>query len=436
MWLPLALLAFHNLIEKVTARRLALAGLAYGALWMTHNVTAIAFTPLLAAYVLFRLLAEQANSPSPVLSAHGLGRLAGRAAAALGGIALGLGIAAALILPNLLERRFIYQEQWVREGYNYALHFVYPSQLFSGFWGYDPSIPGAADGMSFQLGVVPVVLGLAAIVLAFRRRRPARERALILFLGGATLLFVLFMLPLSAPLWNLLPVASLIQFPWRLLAVTAVTLAILVGAAIAQAQEGTRQGWEPSRGHGALLVLMAVLASFSYTLPEYTPVPDIAEGPLLILKFEREYPDMVGMTAWTQEQPSDSPLVEQYLAGGPLVTAEALAPGAQVEMIRAGGASDELWVRSEGGTALRFYTYYFPGWRVTIDGDRLPDEELRPETVHGLLTVDVPAGEHRVLLRWGDTPVRTAGKALTVICLVLALALTTSRARRPDRELH
>jgi hypothetical protein len=247
---------------------------------------------------------------------------------------------------------------------------------------------------------------------------------------------VLFMLPLSAPLWNLLPVASLIQFPWRLLAVTAVTLAILAGAAIAQAQEGTRQGWEPSRGHGALLVLMAVLASFSYTLPEYTPVPDIAEGPLLILKFEREYPDMVGMTAWTQEQPSDSPLVEQYLAGGPLVTAEALAPGAQVEMIRAGGASDELWVRSEGGTALRFYTYYFPGWRVTIDGDRLPDEELRPETVYGLLTVDVPAGEHRVLLRWGDTPVRTAGKALTVICLVLALALTTSRARRPDRELH
>jgi len=436
VWMPLALLAFHNLIEKVTARRLALAGLAYGALWMTHNVTAIAFTPLLAAYVLFRLLAEQANSPSPVLSAHGLGRLAGRAAAALGGTALGLGIAAALILPNLLERRFIYQEQWVREGYNYALHFVYPSQLFSGFWGYDPSIPGAADGMSFQLGVVPVVLGLAAIVFSFGKRQPARERALILFLGGATLLFVLFMLPLSAPLWNLLPVASLIQFPWRLLAVTAVTLAILAGAAIAQAQEGTRQGWEPSRGHGALLVLMAVLASFSYTLPEYTPVPDIAEGPLLILKFDREYPDMVGMTAWTQEQPSDSPLVEQYLAGGPLVTAEALAPGAQVEMIRAGGASDELWVRSEGGTALRFYTYYFPGWRVYVDGDRLPDEELRPETVYGLLTVDVPAGEHRVLLRWGDTPVRTAGKALTVICLVLALALTTSRARRLDRELH
>jgi hypothetical protein len=127
--------------------------------------------------------------------------------------------------------------------------------------------------------------------------------------------------------------------------------------------------------------------------------------------------------------------VEQYLAGGPLVTAEALAPGAEVEMIRAGGASDELWVRSDGGTALRFYTYYFPGWRVYVDGHRLPDSELRPETVFGLLTVDVPAGEHHLLLRWGDTPVRTGGKAVTLVCLLLALALTAIGGQRPTSRL-
>ncbi|MBN1136251.1 MAG: glycosyltransferase family 39 protein [Anaerolineae bacterium] len=428
VWMPLTLLAFHNLAEKATARRLALAGLAYGALWLTHNVTAIVFTPLLAAYVLFRLLAEHARI------AHGLGKLVGRAMAALGGAAWGMGIAAALLLPNLLERRYISQEQWVAEGYSYAQHFVYPFQLLSGFWGYDPALPGPADGMSFQLGTVPVILGLAATIFAFRRGRPTKDRALILFLAGATLLVVAFMLPLSAPAWALLPIASLIQFPWRLLALTTVTMAVLAGAAVAHAQ-GARLKPELSGGYRALLILVVVLASFPYTLPEYTPAPDIAEGPLLALKFDREYPDMVGMTAWAQEQPSDSPLVEQYLAGGPLVTAEALAAGAEVEMIRASGASDELWVRSERGTALRFYTYYFPGWRVYIDGERLPDAKLRPETAYGLLTVDVPAGEHHVLLRWGDTPVRVAGKALTVICLLLALALIAISSRWPISRL-
>jgi hypothetical protein len=129
------------------------------------------------------------------------------------------------------------------------------------------------------------------------------------------------------------------------------------------------------------------------------------------------------MTAWTQEMPDTSPLVEQYQAGGPLVTAEVLAPGASLEMIRAGGASDELQVRSPGGTPLRFYTYYFPGGRVYLDGERLPDSALRPETVYALLTVDIPPGEHHVLLRWGDTPLRLTGKALTLLSLATALAL-------------
>ena len=92
-------------------------------------------------------------------------------------------------------------------------------------------------------------------------------------------------------------------------------------------------------------------------------------------------------------------------------------------MIRAGGASDELWVRSPEGTALQFYTYYFPGWRVYVDGELLPEWALRPEGPYGLLTVDVPPGEHHILLRWGDTPLRLIGKTLTLTCLALALIL-------------
>jgi hypothetical protein len=435
VWMPLALLAFHRLVEEATPRRVGLAGLAYGALWMTH-------TPLLALYVLFRLLVERASWRDRFAPA----------VASLGGALLGLGIAAALILPNLFERSFINQEQWVQAGYDYSLNFVHPFHLLSSAWGYAPGTPGTEGGMSFQLGAVPLILALVATVGWFRRR--ARERVLILFFAGAALLLVFSILPISAPLWELLPLAALVQFPWRLLAPTAVMLAILSGLAISREQSTGRRDSAPapfhkgvapgmglrelskeqgSRLNGQVLVLalVAVLASFPYTLPQYTPVPEIAEGPLLTIEFEMKYTDMRGMTAWTQEFPTDSPLVEQYRAGGPLVTAQALAPGASVEMIRAGGASDELWVRSPEGTALQFYTYYFPGWRVYVDGERLPDEALRPEGAYGLLTVDVPPGEHRVLLRWGDTPLRLTGKILTLACLALATALAV-----PWRTLH
>jgi hypothetical protein len=200
-----------------------------------------------------------------------------------------------------------------------------------------------------------------------------------------------------------------------MLALTAVTLALLSGLAI-----GTHQA---PLAPILVLILVVVLGSFAYTLPQYTAIPESAGSPRLSIEFELEYTDMRGMTAWSQEMPPDSPLVEAYLSGTELVTAEALAPGAEVDMIRAGGASDELIVRSPGGTALRFYTYYFPGWRVYVDGERLPDSALRPEGPYGLLTVDVPAGERHVLLRWGDTPARLVGKGLTLAGLALALAL-------------
>jgi hypothetical protein len=413
LWMPLALLAFHRLIEGPTARRAALAGLTYGALWLTHNPTGLVFTPLLAAYTLFRLLAQRGSWRDRIK----------QAGSALGAALLGLGVAAALLLPNLFERAYIVQEQWVQAGYDYALNFVYPAHFLSSLWGYAPGSPGAEGGMSHQLGTVPVMLAAVATVGSFRRL--AREQALILFLAAATLLFVFLMTPASALLWEAVPLAALIQFPWRLLTLTSVTLAVLSGLATRDPQPivpGLSGGATHVTYH-LIPILVVVWASFPYTLPQYTAIPDTAEGPLLTIEFELEYTDMRGMTAWTEEFPTDSPLVEQYQAGGPLVTAEALAPGATVDMIEARGASDELWVRSAEGTPLRFYTYYYPGWRVYVDGERLPDSELRPEPPYGLLALDIPPGEHHVLLRWGDTPLRLAGKVLTLASLVLAVGL-------------
>ncbi len=447
VWMPLTLLAFHRLTEEITARRLALAGLTYGALWMTHNVTGLAFTPLLMGYVLFRLVAESRtasgpdgrvkNPPDAAGTTHSWWRdSSARGAAALGGGLLGLGLAGALLLPNLFERAAINQEQWVRASYDYALHFVYPFQFLSSFWGYGAAGPGPVDGMSFQLGVVPVILAGIATLRALYCR--SREGPLVAFFSGSTLLLVLTMLPISVRLWDNLPIASLVQFPWRLMALTSVTLAVLSGLSIARpadtVPDASRHTDASSRGRNPrtlILALVATLASYPYTLPQYTPIPENAESPLLTIEFELEYTDMVGMTAWAEELPSTSPLVPQYLAGDPvLTTAEALAPGSSVEMIRASGASDELWVRSPEGTELLFYTYYFPGWRVFVDGEQMPDSSLRPTSPYGLLTVDIPAGEHRVLLRWGDTPVRRAGKALTVGCLGLCLLLLLWPRRR------
>ena len=411
VFMPLVVLAFTNLTECGRPRDLAWAGLSYAGLVLAHNGTVLVFTPLLMAWVLFLALRRWRQAGlRPALRAAGL---------ALAGAPLAGLVSAFFLLPAFLERAYIVEEQWIQGSYNYLKHFVYPAQLLSPFWGFGYAGEGLADEMPFQLGLIPLTFAIGASVLGARRRGTQG------FLIAATLATVFFMLPASAPLWDLVPLAALIQFPWRLLILAAVTLSLLAGS-LGAGLERSAAG-----APAFVLALIVVLGSYPYTLPEYTEHSPRAEEPVAVIEFELVYPpDRTGMMAWTQEQPMTTPLAPQYLAGEPLVKAHALDEAATVEMVRHGGCSEEIIVRAPAPTTVEFYTYYFPGWRATVDGEPAP---IRPSGKYGLIALDVPAGEHRVGLRFGNTPIRTAGELVSLAGLALAgWLLAHGGGRRPQ----
>ena len=68
------------------------------------------------------------------------------------------------------------------------------------------------------------------------------------------------------------------------------------------------------------------------------------------------------------------------------------------------------------GTPLRLQTFYFPGWEVLLDGETRLD--TYPSTSLGLLTVDLPAGEHRVDVRWAGTTIQRLSAVISLLALV------------------
>ena len=458
--LPLVLLAFWELIERGNLRRLTLAALTYAALLLTHSPTALMFTPLLGAFVI--LAVSQVAGRRSQVAGH-RSQVAGRTgqearithhasrftfhvlrfALLAGAVLLALGLSSIFLLPMLLERQYIVQEQWVRATYQYRQHFVYPHQFLSPFWGYGYAVEGPNDGMSFQLGLLPVVLALAGTLAALRRG--VHQRGVALFFAGATAIALWLMTASSQAVWRLLPLAALIQFPWRLLSLTSLTLAILSGPAIAMNETRTMQHkarserqeansnfeFRISNFHPAscILALLIVLASFPYTQPQYSESTPRPESPLAVIDFELEFTDMRGMTVWASRmpQPEDAPLVEQYLAGEPLSKAHLVQGEGEVQTLRHGGASEELLVTSPGGGRVQVYTYWFPGWQVRVDGRPV---ESWPEGPNGLITFDVPAGEHHVQVRMTEnTPPRRIGGILSGISLLATLALCSVEKR-------
>ncbi|MEW5956418.1 MAG: 6-pyruvoyl-tetrahydropterin synthase-related protein [Chloroflexota bacterium] len=458
---PLVFWTFTEVIAAPAPRRIALAGLSYGLLALTHHAIFFTFSPFLMIYLLYLLLAKSGLEWRLLLP---------RALVTAGAGGLGVALAAIYLLPVIVETKYIKVEQWTSGSYNYLQHFVYFSQLFSPEWGYGYAGPGVLDDLSFQLGIVVIGLVSFALVSLLNRRFPHWGTAL--FFLTATLAIIFLMSPLAEPIWQVIPIAALVQFPWRLLGMTAFTMSLVAGSLLAEtdhqspiSQSSNLQSSNPTplRPFGGdnslpiplryapsggtivsqspisnlqspnlqspnllisplplyLLALVIILASLPYTLPQYTEIRAWAETPLAVINWDRaSIGDRVGMVWVTDRQPQTSPLEQQYLDGEPLTVAGIITGQGALETLHHGGASKRVQVLARTPVTVQFYTYDYPGWQVTLDGQPVAH---RHEPPYGLISVDAPPGEHILLLRMGSTPPRTLGALISGLALLVML---------------
>src|SRR5512139_824694 len=178
---------------------------------LSHNLLALIGAALLALYLLWRGLLID----GPKRWVYDL---------------FSIGLAAALTaifwLPFIAERNAIRLDVAGPGHFDYHNHFIPPSMLLSPSPALD--IGATTPKYIYNLGVVQWLLLIPAAILAVLRRKSTNGK-ITLFFVLATLLFVFLITPLSAFLWELVPPAAFVQFPWRFLGPAAFTLAMSLG---------------------------------------------------------------------------------------------------------------------------------------------------------------------------------------------------------------
>ncbi len=428
---PFVLWAFHRLAVTREFRYVSLGALAYAGMLLSHIQTAVLFTPIIGLYLVFLAITTRGSADDRGEPTGDRGILAA-AKSALSreqlrfafhifcSLVLAIGIAAIFVLPVLVERKYLTDEPLLGGAFNFRKHFLNASQLLSPFWGYGYAGENGNDQFSLQLGLMPVLLSVTCL-FGWRNMSSTTKRH-VLFFVFTTLAIVLAMLPISAPLWELLSsVMAYVQFPWRLLSITTFGIAVLTGAVL-----HAFAGEDKSLVSALAVIAIFVVASYPYTEPQHT---EAIFNYQTQMDFEFKDRELLGDTVWmTGERPEDSPLLKQYVNGVPLEKAIALDEGASVQMLRHGGQSDDVQADSRAGTRVMFYTRYFPGWTARIDDQ---PATLEPYGEQGLILVPVPAGSHVVRLRFEDTPVRQAGAVLSAVSLAIALAILWRWRARP-----
>ncbi len=416
------------------------------------------------------------------------------------GLLLGLLLSAFFWMPALSEGGLVNQDQWYGGYYDPELHFVYPHQLLEPGWGFGISQPGPDDvqqgALSFQLGAVPLTLAILALV-GLRAIPGGRRRELILLLGWL-LLAIFLMLPISTWAWRNVGFVSFAQFPWRWLMITTLPLAVLAGSAallggglsrtVYPAQDldppaparGLRHPRSPANNalnlSTVLLALLVILGSYPYLRAE-TIDPTPQQGPVspaALMRFQQSSDEMTGAPRWVDlsQRPMWSDMAELYVqADDPPLRPDASKAEIDAAIARQlaavtskvdyrlmpqnetlavwsqelGAAHERLWVHAGApGQQIVFNIAWFPGWRAYLLGGETGPivGELPLEREDGPLArivVPVPEGENYILLRFEDTPVRSVGKAVTAVGLVLLLlaalaGLVLWRWQRSDRS--
>jgi len=381
LFLPMVFLSIDKIYSGKSRYRLLLS-IAILGIMTSHNVTALILLPVILLYLLIAYLTNRKRDLLIVC---------------LQGLLLGFGLSAFFVIPALTETKYIFLGY--KKIIDYHDHFLSFRQLLYSKWGYGFSIKGFSDDLSFQIGAAQWLVVLISLI--YLAKKPAIRP---LFFLLVFLLSIVIMLPVSVFVWERIPLMSQMQFPWRLLILSLVSLPFLAGF-ISQPKYGKMLA--------ILLIGLLFYANRNYLRPweavryfdavyqnneyVYFGSSDIAEETRP--KWVLEGPDWMKDNIIQKNQPG--------------------------HLLKISGVQNnlEFEVAATKSGSLVLNRFYYPIWEVTVDG-RLT--EVRPTEKTGLVSFDLPAGKHAVVLKQTKTQAEKIADLISLTSLVILIHLGAS----------
>lgn len=363
VFIPLVFL----LIEK---RSIALGGIFYALLILSHNGISLMFTPVFLGYIFF-------------LAKNNIGQLKNLLI-----LVVGLSLSAYFWLPALVELRYTMGDVFI--GQMYKEHFPTITQLVYSPWGFGANV-AKSGGLSPQLGPFLVVLVLFGILVFFRSKK---KNAIVAFWLIVFATSVFLSLPISTPIWEHIWLLPKFQFPWRFSGLTTLASVAIVSYSLSSIKNQQ---------------ILTVIALFTVGLG------------LPFIKVDRyiDYKDSyyLSFPATTYYHGEATTIWSQGEASAfPNKPVEVIAGTANVTDIKRTTVRHIFSVVASTKTDILDNTFYYPGWRIEVDGHSIPIQFQDPNH-RGLITFSLPEGTHHVAVSFGETPLRKMANIISLLTI-------------------
>ncbi len=415
VFFPIIFYFSRRLIIEKKFKNLVGLSVSFAGLLLSHNPMALTFTPILFIWVVFWIFYKYKKPFIPFLKKQ----IPLIIKLIISGI-FATGLAAFYTFPVLLETKYVQVKTMFEGYYHFSVHFTSLFQLFiSRFWGDGASVWGPNDDMSFMIGylhwVVPILILFFIVYLFFIKKNSKKNKKIdpkfyliftTIILGFGT---VFMTHNKSTFIWLLLPIIQKIQFPWRFLNHSVFLLSFSVSGLII-----ILDNYLPQKKNLVVLILglLVLILNISYFTPiQYGPITDTQ-------KFSGK--------AWTNQITSG---IYDYLPK----TARIAAQSPAKEYVDEVDPQDSFYSVSNGKKGsdwMLFNLHLSRDSKVTLSQLAFPNFEITDNNIPlkyeiepnlGRLVIYLPTGDHQIMVKFINTPVRTVSNYISLISWLLFL---------------
>lgn len=315
-------------------------GLGIGLLILAHNTLALLFLPLIIVYMLLQKKYKQTFSS----------------------VLLGLGLSSFFWIPALYDQQFT----------------VFGKTIVSNFSQYFLTV-----NQYGLVGIISVSIFAAAVYIFYKKHTFET-----LFFILITLFSIFFSLKYSSTLWPLLHLDTYVQFPFRFLSLTALSIGFLAAFCVGNMKKQKLLG-------GILLIALVYLSSWQYFYPSvYQYYPDTFYSTNQdSTTVHNEY-----MPIWVKQLPT--------------VQEKVSITNGSISNIQDNGSRLSFKTEATTSAKLTISSVYFPGWVVFIDGKK---QIPYAQQTTGFVTFPIAQGNHAIRVTFTETPIQMAADGISLL---------------------
>ncbi len=427
--LPFVFFTMINLAQKVKLKNSLFFGLVFALLIITHPLIALPTLFYIGFFFLFFVFMHKDKIRFTIYTAFGLGT--------------GVFLSAFFWFPSLMERRHtLVDDILTKELANYKIHYIYLEQFFYSLWGYGGSIAGLHDGMTFQLGKIPMGLVLMSMIffIGYFVKLKTSQRLLIptsqrkyYFLFLFLLFFSLFMTTsYSGIIWDNIRYLWYLQFPWRFLTFVGIFIAVVSGYAL----YFLKILWNSLYPQGVrrfvpifitlFLIITTIMVYQKYFTPQrllWIDDSKLTTQDEIMWRVSRSSFEFVPKGIVTTQSDIGTTIVAIDKNQLPQKPYEIISGNAQITLLKNKFAEKTFIVNASSPTIFRLNTYYFPGWRAYIDNK---ERAMNNINKYKLMTIVIPDGNHQVRFVFQDTIIRKIANMASVFAFLIFIAYIVS----------